>query len=144
MGGCPYPFIWCLSWRQKGATSEFVPHTARSLSARVFPIDSLRFLALPEDCPPQLLISILFPLFSLHHALLPIPSPTQVPTPIYLQYLFYFSFWERVNHLCYLSSFDLWIIVWLSCSLWLIFTYKWIHTMHLILGLDCLIQDDIF
>lgn len=35
----------------------------------------------------------------------------------------YFPFGERFKY-------PLWIVVWLSCTLWLIPSYKWIHTMH--------------
>ena len=66
---------------------------------------------------------------------LPIPSPTQFPLSLHLRQLFYFPFWVRFKHPplclpCYLASLGLWIVVWVSCTLWLISTYKWLHTMH--------------
>lgn len=32
----------------------------------------------------------------------------------------------------FLPSLGLWIIAMLSCAIWLIFTYKWVHTMHVL------------
>ena len=36
----------------------------------------------------------------------------------------------------------LWNITWLSSTLWLKSTYKWVHTMHVLLGLGYWTQDD--
>jgi hypothetical protein len=38
----------------------------------------------------------------------------------------------------------LWIVSWLLWTFWLISTYQWVHTMHALLGLSYLPQDDIF
>ena len=80
----------------------------------------------------------------------PIPCPlqTQFLLSIHLQYLFYFSFRKRFSYLpqgpCYLASLGLWIVAWLSCTLWLISTYKLVQTMHILLGLGYCTWDDIF
>ena len=36
---------------------------------------------------------------------------------------------------------SLWGVSWVFCAFWLISTYQWIHTMHVLLGLDHLTQD---
>jgi len=55
----------------------------------------------------------------------PMPSPTQFPPSLHLWYLFYFAFWERVNHSpsappCYLACLGLCVVTQLSCTLWLL------------------------
>jgi hypothetical protein len=42
-----------------------------------------------------------------------------------------------------LGSLVLWSVAWISFILWLISTYKWVHTMHILLGLGYLTQDDV-
>jgi hypothetical protein len=66
-----------------------------------------------------------------------------------LSWLFYSSIQVRFKHLplglpLWLGSLSLWYISWVSCNLWLISPYQWVHTMHVLLGLDYLTQDDIF
>ena len=41
---------------------------------------------------------------------------------------------------CYLASLGLWIVAWLSFTLQLIPTYKWLHAMFVFLGLGYLTQ----
>jgi hypothetical protein len=66
-----------------------------------------------------------------------------------LGYLFCFPFGERFNHpplwppFYLIDSLGLLITVWLSCTLWLISTYNWLHTMHVLVVLSYLTQDDI-
>jgi hypothetical protein len=45
---------------------------------------------------------------------------------------------------CYLASLSLWVVAWVSCTLWLITTYNCVHIIHVLLGLGYLIQDDLF
>jgi hypothetical protein len=61
--------------------------------------------------PPICLMTILFPLLS------EIQASSLVPS-------FLFSF------------FGLWSVAWVSCILWLISTYSWVHIMHVPLGPD--------
>jgi hypothetical protein len=83
----------------------------------------------------------------------PIPTPTPLPTTsptqfsIYFWCLSHFPFWVRFKHPplvppCYLASLGLLIVEWLSCTLWLIVTYKQVHTRHVFLGLGYLTQSD--
>jgi hypothetical protein len=63
--------------------------------------------------------------------------------------LIYFPFSVRIKSslwgpLCYLVSLGLWIVAWLVCILWLICTYKWVHTTFVFLGLAHLTLDDLF
>jgi hypothetical protein len=40
---------------------------------------------------------------------------------------------------------SLWLVAWLTCTLWLISTCMWVHTMHVpLITLDYHTQDDIF
>ena len=92
------------------------------------PISPLHLIPQP-GCP---LNPLTHPVPSLHPPLMSILLP----------------FWERLKHpslgsLFYLASLYVWIVAWLSCILWLISTYKWVHTMHVLLGLRYLTQDDI-
>ena len=74
--------------------------------------------------------------------LIPIPTLTQFPLSIHLWCLFYFCFWERFTYPpYYLVSLGLRIVAWLSCTLWLMSTYKWVYTMHVFLGLAYLTQE---
>jgi hypothetical protein len=41
------------------------------------------------------------------------------------------------------SSLALWSVAWIFCILWLIASYKWVHTMFVLLGSCCLTQDDL-
>jgi hypothetical protein len=41
-----------------------------------------------------------------------------------------------LNLLYYRVSLGLWIVTWLSCTLWLISTVNWMHTMCVFLGLS--------
>jgi hypothetical protein len=43
-----------------------------------------------------------------------------------------------------LASLGLWSASWVSCILCLISIYKWVHTMHILLGLAYLTQHDVF
>lgn len=45
---------------------------------------------------------------------------------------------------CYLAFLGLWIVVQLSCTLLLISTNKWVHTIWIFLDQDYLTQDDFF
>jgi hypothetical protein len=58
-----------------------------------------------------------------------------------------FYVWFKHPHLGITSSLAplcLWIVTCVSCILWLISTYKWVHTMHVLLGLCYHTQDDNF
>ena len=113
-----------------------------------------RTLVWPRDCPYSSQIPFSLCLLSLHCissplAPLPVPSPTHFPPSIHLWYLFYLPFWEWFKHsplglLCYWVSLGLLIIAWLPCTLWLIFMYKWVHSMNVFLGLGYLTKDDTF
>jgi hypothetical protein len=76
------------------------------------------------------------------------PSPTQFPLSIHLQWLFSFPIWVRLKRPSleppyYPVSLSLWIVAWLSWTLWLMSTYKWVPTMSVCLALSYLIRDDI-
>ena len=76
-------------------------------------------------CSPYICLSLNLP------TPLSIPFSTQFPPSTSLQYLFCYPFWERFNHLTlehpyYLASLGLLIIAWLSYTLWLLSTFKWV------------------
>ena len=48
------------------------------------------------------------------------------------------------SSLLFIVSLGLWIVVWVSCDLWLISTYQWVHTMYVLLGLGYFTQGDVF
>ena len=82
----------------------------------------------------------------------PAPSsfhPSILTSPVYPRDLFYFPFPEKSIHSslvlpCYPASLGLWIIGWLSCTLLLIPTYEWVHTIFVFLSLDYLNKSDFF
>ena len=128
----PFPTARSLSWSH--------PHRLSGAS----PTPGLWFIITLPSSP----ISIHLPCplstaLSLHLIpLLLIPST-------HLQWLFYFPFWVRFKLPplvlpTYLASLSQWIVAWVSCTLWLISTYMWVHTMHVPLGLGYLTQDNIF
>jgi hypothetical protein len=109
-------------------------------------VSSWRFFLPPYPC--QLHISIhshghlIIPSVPLHiwfwapHSL-PILSPTQFPSSIYLLWLFNFYFQVGFKHPCLclpscLASLGLWNVVWVSCILWLISTHKRVYFMHVL------------
>ena len=70
-------------------------------------------------------------------------SSIQFPLSIDPRYLFCFPFWERFQHpplypSSYLAYLCLLIIAWLYCTLWLIFTFKWVSSIHVLLQLGYL------
>jgi hypothetical protein len=67
----------------------------------------------------------------------------------HLWWLFCFPCWMRFKHpplgpAYYLVPLVLWIIAWLSCILWLMSIYKWVHTLPVLLALGYLTEDIIF
>jgi len=58
------------------------------------------------------------------------------------------SNWNWSSHTWGLPScqafYDLWVVSWVPWTLWLIFTYQWIHIMHVLLSLGLFTQHDIF
>jgi hypothetical protein len=102
---------------------------------------------------PQSSCLFQFSLPILPHLIPPVPnltsSPAQSPYSIYPWCKIYFPFSVRFKRAslgppCYLASMSLWFVTWLSCTLWIIFTYKWICTMFVFLGLGYFTQDDLF
>lgn len=94
------------------------------------------------------------PTFSCHstpHPWSPFPLPSTgshnlFSFSIYLWWLLSFPFWHRFTHALYGPPYfpvtlGLWTLAWLSWSIRLMSTYKWLHTIFL--ALDHLIQDDI-
>ena len=64
----------------------------------------------------------------------PVPSSSLSPPCSLLAFVYQDHFipcWSLSSCLAYL---DLWSVAWLSCRFWLISTYKWIHTMQVLLG----------
>ena len=64
-------------------------------------------------------------------------SPIQFPLSIHLWCLFSFPFWIRFSYVplgppYYPVSLGLWIVAWLSYTLWLISSYQWVHTIPLV------------
>ena len=140
---------------QTAGSSVFRVHISLPcISAKITPIDSLLpsnllSLAHPKDtppfhphllqisihCPGTLVLSCLSPhlfLFSPpSHFLSALLSSSL--SSICLIWLLYSPFWVRFNHAplglpsCF-ASFGLWRAVWISYTLWLIFTCKWEQT----------------
>jgi len=94
----------------------------------------LGFSPVPAPLPDPVLTTIL------------LPSPTQVPLSLCLPWLFC-PMGLKHPHLdlpsCW-TSYSLWVVPWIFCTFWLIFTYHWVHAIHGLLGLGYLTQDDIF
>lgn len=124
------------------------------VSARVTPIDFLGALCTIPDLwhglempltPTTDFCSLSPSLHLIAPYPIPLPSlpPFQSPPSIHLRCLFYFPFWVRfrlppLGPPCYLASLGLWVIPWVSCTSWVMSTYKWVHTMHVPLGLGYL------
>ena len=96
---------------------------------------------IPEMHPPQrelfCYLSLLSPNLSL--SMLPFQALSSPGTSFHPTQSD-FHFWVRFNHSllglpCYLASMVLLIIAWLSCTLGLKSTYKWVHTIFVFLGL---------
>jgi hypothetical protein len=86
--------------------------------------------------------------WTLHYSALPIPSSFQFPPwncPLWVL-CSPFSLRFKHAHLCLnscLVSLVLWSVAWVSYILWLIFIYKWVHTMYDFLALGYFTQDNI-
>jgi len=74
----------------------------------------------------------------------PLPHLLSISIPTSTSHNYFISFSESVSSIslgpppCYLTSLDLWIVVWLSCILWLISTYRWAHNRHVLLDITSL------
>jgi hypothetical protein len=123
------------------------------VSARETHIDSQEPLlsqvsSLSQRCYPPTSILSSSSLFTPPHPAAMLSFPTSYPPPhpqpsssLHFWCLFYFPF---LGPLYYLASLGLWIVVQLSCTLLLISTNKWVHTIWIFLDQDYLTQDDFF
>ena len=137
---------------------HFSPFALRLASASFIDTrTNLGYNTAPYTHPPTNFCSVSQPspalclyLFSISIPLLT-PSPTQFPLSIHLWciFLFYFPFWLRfmippLGLPYYLASLGLWIVTWLSFTLQLVSTYKWVHSILVFLTLAYHTQGYVF
>ena len=148
---CPSPSIGSLSgYRRWQLQDQYLPLSGvfARVNCRLLGVSIVQsFLLFPEmpplqsSCLSQYSLPGSSPKLILTDPSSLTPRPDFLAPSLLMSTLFPFS--VRLKCLqwdipCYLVSVVLWIVARLSCTFWLLSTYKWVHTMLIFLGLGYL------